>query len=309
MSGGTFIGNNGPNSLTGTAQNDLIRGRGGNDVLRGLGGSDRIFGDNGDDLLFGGNGDDRLAGGLGDDIVSGSAGDDVVDGGTGADTINGGVGDDLLRPGADLAADSVNGGAGTDTVDYSNATSGVTVDLQFGIVGAGAAAGDTYALVESVIGSNFADNLIARDGGTASGGGGDDSLAGAGDGSTTILVGGAGTDTLSGDSFGQELMQLELNNGADVFNDIFRETDADRLLVDNAVFNIGLGVTQNEIRNLATGPAVADIATAQFIYVQDTNEVFFDQDGTGGAFAPVLLATLEFEQGDNELLAGDFWVI
>ena len=66
-------------------------------------------------------------------------------------------------------------------------------------VGNGAAAGDTYALVESVIGLNFADNLVARDGETASGGSGDDSLAGAGDGSTTILVGGAGTDTLSGD--------------------------------------------------------------------------------------------------------------
>jgi Ca2+-binding RTX toxin-like protein len=286
-----------------------LSGGDGDDRLNGAAGDDRLSGGLGNDTALGGLGDDVISGNDGNDRLDGGAGNDIISGGNGTDTITGGAGDDVLRPGADLAADSVNGGAGTDTVDYSNATSGVTVDLQFGSVGIGAAAGDTYALVESVIGSNFADNLVARDGGTASGGGGDDILAGAGDGSTTILVGGAGTDTLSGDSFGQELMQLELNNGADVFNDIFRETDADRLLVDNAVFNIGLGVTQNEIRNLATGPAVADIATAQFIYVQDTNEVFFDQDGTGGAFAPVLLATLEFEQGDNELLAGDFWVI
>jgi hypothetical protein len=225
------------------------------------------------------------------------------------DTINGGVGDDLLRPGADLAADSVNGGAGTDTVDYSNATSGVTVDLQFGIVGAGAAAGDTYALVESVIGSNFADALVARDGGTASGGGGDDSLGGAGFGTTTILVGGAGTDTLSGGSLGQELMQLELNNGPDTFNNVFRTADADRFLVDNAVLNVGLGVTPNEIVNLATGPALANSAIAQFIYLQDTNQVFFDQDGTGGAFAPVLLATVNFVEGPDQLLATDLLVI
>jgi hypothetical protein len=203
----------------------------------------------------------------------------------------------------------VNGGDGIDTVDYSNATGGVIVNLQAGSPGAGAAAGDTYALVESVIGSNFADTLIARDGGTASGGGGDDILNGAGFGTTTILVGGAGTDTLSGGSVGQELMQLELNNGPDTFNNVFRTTDADRLLVDNAVFNVGLGVTPNEIVNLATGPALANSAIAQFIYLQDTNQVFFDQDGTGGAFAPVLLATVNFIEGPDQLLATDLLVI
>ena len=244
--------------------------------------------------------------------MSGSAGDDVIAGGTGADTINGGVGNDLLRPGADLAADAVTGGDGIDTVDYSNATGGVIVDLvdlQAGGPSAGAEAGDTYASVESVIGSNFADALTARDAGTASGGGGDDILNGGGFGTTTILVGGAGTDTLSGGSFGQELMQLELNNGLDTFNNVFRTTDADRLLGDNAVFNVGLGVTPNEIVNLPTGPALANSAIAQFIYIAATNEVFFDQDGTGGAFAPVLLATVNFGQGPDQLLATDLLVI
>ena len=151
--------------------------------------------------------------------------------------------------GADIDADSLNGGAGLDTADYSGATAGVTVDLQDNISG-GAATGDTFALVENVIGSNFADTLVARDGGTASGGGGNDNLGGAGGGTTTILVGGAGTDALSAASFGQELMQLELGNGVDAFTGIFRTTDSDRLLIDNSVFNIGLGVTANEIRNL-----------------------------------------------------------
>ena len=72
------------------------------------------------------------------------------------------------------------------------------------------------------------------------------------------------------------------------------------------MFNIGLGVTQNEIRNLATGPAVASIATAQFIYVQVTVKVFFDQDGTGGTFAPVLLATLDFNKAPMSSWTGDF---
>lgn len=104
-------------------------------------------------------------------------------------------------------------------------------------------------------------------------------------------------------------MQLELDNGPDTFNAIFRNADADRLLIDNDVFKIGLGVTPNEIRNLAAGPAVANIATAQFIYVQNTNQLFFDADGTGASTGPVLLATLQFAGGNNEVLASDFYVI
>jgi len=231
----------------------------------------------------------------------------VIDGGGGADIINGAADDDLLRPGADLSADAVNGGAGTDTVDYSNATAGVTVNLQAG-VSAGAASGDTYALVEGVIGSNFADDLVARDGGTASGGGGNDILTGAGPGATTILVGGAGLDTLNG-SAGQEFMRLELNNGVDALNGLSRITEADCLLVDNAVFNVGLGVTSNEIANQASGAPVATQANAQFIFVQATNELFFDQDGAGGTFNPVLLATVTFTEGPNQIFALDFVVI
>jgi hypothetical protein len=220
----------------------------------------------------------------------------------------GGAGNDTLAPGADGDADVVDGGIGTDTVDYSDATAGVTVNLQAGTSG-GAATGDTYTSIESVIGSSFADTLTARDGGTADGGGGNDTLNGAGSGTTTILKGGAGADTLNAGGFGQELLQLELNNGPDTFNSVFRNTDGDSLLIDNDVFNIGAGVTSSEIRNLATGPAAASSASAQFIFVQDVRQLFFDSDGTGGAFAPVLLATVNFAEGGNQLFAGDFFVI
>ena len=202
----------------------------------------------------------------------------------------------------------MNGGDGLDTADYSGATAAVTVNLQANTSG-GAATGDTFALVENVIGSSFDDTLTARDGGTASGGGGNDTLGGAGAGTSTILVGGEGNDTLSGFSFGQELMQLELGKGVDLFTSIFRTTDSDRLVIDNSVFDIGLGVTANEIRNLATGPATANIATAQFIYVQDTTQLYYDADGTGATAAPVLLATLGFAEGGNTLQVTDFYVI
>lgn len=184
----------------------------------------------------------------------------------------------------------------------------MTVNLQAG-TSAGAATGDTYSSVESVIGSNFADTLTAREGGTADGGGGNDILNGAGPGNTTILKGGAGADSLSGFSSGQELMQLELNNGPDTFTSVYRNLDGDKLLIDNDVFNIGAGVTSTEVRNQTSGPAIASIATAQFIFVQSASQVYFDADGTGGAFAPVLLATVNFAEGGNQLYAGDFYVI
>jgi hypothetical protein len=260
-------------------------------------------------VLLGGSGDDRLDGGAGADSLEGGLGDDALFGSTGADTLLGGAGNDVLAPGADSDADIVDGGIGTDTVDYSTATAGVTVNLQAGTSG-GAATGDSYSSVESVIGSNFADTLTAQDGGTADGGGRNDVLTGAGLGTTTILKGGAEADTLNAGSIGQELLQLELNNGPDTFINVARNSHGDKLLVDNDVFDIGLGVTFDEIRNQPAGPAAANAAKAQFIFLQTTRELYFDADGTGGAFGPVLLATVGFaETPVNVLFPGDFYVI
>jgi hypothetical protein len=83
----------------------------------------------------------------------------------------------------------------------------------------------------------------------------------------------------------------------------------DKLLIDNDVFNIGLGVTIGEIRNQMTGPAVANTPTAQFIFLQNTRDLYFDADGTGSALGPVLLAMVTFAEGPNEVQPGDFWVI
>lgn len=45
------IGDDGPNRLVGTAENDTLRGLGGPDVLVGRGNSDRLFGGSGRDLI------------------------------------------------------------------------------------------------------------------------------------------------------------------------------------------------------------------------------------------------------------------
>ena len=46
-------GDNGPNVLNGTAENDTLRGLGGNDRLDGRGDSDRLFGGGGNDVIRG----------------------------------------------------------------------------------------------------------------------------------------------------------------------------------------------------------------------------------------------------------------
>ena len=69
-------GDDGPNRLIGTENNDKIRGRDGDDILKGRGGNDELRGDDGDDRLAGGKGDDRMRGDHGNDTLTGGAGND-----------------------------------------------------------------------------------------------------------------------------------------------------------------------------------------------------------------------------------------
>lgn len=82
-------GNDRPNSITGTANNDELRGEGGNDSLFGLGGDDLLRGGKGNDRLEGGDGNDQLRGEAGNDVLFGGAGDDrfVFSDRGGADTV------------------------------------------------------------------------------------------------------------------------------------------------------------------------------------------------------------------------------
>lgn len=166
-----------------------LRGGEGNDVLRGGALGDRFMADPGDDQYHGGGGADTvdfsaasgvvadltLAGpqatGEGLDLfssienLSGGNGDDVLRGDGGANGLYGGEGDDVLMPrGGD---DVVDGGytlfpsydGGTDTVDYSDAPAGVSVNLGLGSQNTGGSGTDTLLNIENAIGSGFADQL------------------------------------------------------------------------------------------------------------------------------------------------------
>src|SRR5437867_2114313 len=79
--------------VNGTNGNDTLTGSANDDTLNGLNGNDTLFGLGGNDTLLGGNGSDTL------------------EGGPGADTLDGGQGSDV------------------DFASYTNAASGVTVNL------------------------------------------------------------------------------------------------------------------------------------------------------------------------------------
>jgi hypothetical protein len=100
-------------------------------------------------------------------------------------------GDDTLEGGG--GADSLDGEEGTDTASYGEALAGVVASLAAPATNTGDAAGDTYASIEGLRESAFADSLAGDDSGNGlEGGRGDDTLAGGGGDDT--LDGGAGLD-------------------------------------------------------------------------------------------------------------------
>lgn len=164
----TIRGNNGRNTLSGTAAADLMYGANGNDVLSG---------GLGNDILWGGTGNDRLSGGAGNDKLYGEDGNDLLIGGLGADLLSGGV--------------------GFDTVSYASSAAGVAVNLTAKTASGGEASGDTLASIEAVIGTSRGDFLTGSAVGNVLGGlDGADSLSGLG--GNDYLDGGAGNDDLSG---------------------------------------------------------------------------------------------------------------
>ncbi|WP_305127401.1 calcium-binding protein [Streptomyces longispororuber] len=68
------FGEDGNDSLTGTAEGNNLHGDGGDDILHGRGGADTLYGGAGRDKLYGEAGDDVLWGGAGADLLSGGAG-------------------------------------------------------------------------------------------------------------------------------------------------------------------------------------------------------------------------------------------
>ena len=114
MSGKTFVGTSGADTLSIAAENASVEGGAGNDKLVGGANNDSLNGGNGNDTLSGGAGNDKLLGGAGNDSLNGGDGKDTLSGGTGNDKLLGGVGNDSLHGGD--GKDILSGGSGNDTL-------------------------------------------------------------------------------------------------------------------------------------------------------------------------------------------------
>jgi Ca2+-binding RTX toxin-like protein len=155
--------------------------------------------------LYGGSGNDRLVGGNGPDTLIGGDGDDTLTGGLGNDTINGGgVNCATYASGTACTTElALTHSAGVNTLDYSDRTDSVTVDLsnlaslvaQIG----GTGERDSVTLCTNVRGGAGNDTITGDDNGNVLWGGpGDDTISG-GPGAD-MIYGETGNDTLSGDA-------------------------------------------------------------------------------------------------------------
>jgi Ca2+-binding RTX toxin-like protein len=144
-----------------------------------------LTGTAGNDILTGGRGDDTLSGLAGNDRLNGGQGNDRLDGGTGVDTMQGGMGHDTYTvdtPG-DVVIESAN--EGIDTV-HSSIPYTLGTDIEHLTLTGTAASNGTGNTLNNVLLGNSANN-------TLNGGAGHDRLDG-GLGSD-VMIGGTGDDT------------------------------------------------------------------------------------------------------------------
>ena len=166
-------GGDGDDKQYGDAGNDTQSGGAGEDRMYGGDGNDTQLGGDDKDIQFGEDGRDIQLGQAGDDFLIGGKGNDIQFGGDGHDFLHGGPGDDYGEGGeaGDWhflffgSADVLNDEAGADTLDASEAASGITLGLDLQNVDEAADAnGNTVRLqgqFENFVGSFFDDVVCA----------------------------------------------------------------------------------------------------------------------------------------------------
>jgi Ca2+-binding RTX toxin-like protein len=209
-----LFGGEGDDTLTGSANDDLLDGGPGNDTLIGRGGNDQLFGGPGNDILIGGTGADVMFGGEGDDIIVWNPGDgsDVVEGGDGADT--------LLFKGANIN-EIVDLSANGTRLRFFRNVANITMDCA-GIerVVFQALGGADQVTVNDLTGTQVTNVLVDL---SASTGGGDDQA-------DTVIVNGTATNDVikvSGSTNGVDVLGLSATVSV-----IGGEPDLDRLVIN-----------------------------------------------------------------------------
>ncbi len=220
----------------------------------------RIFvATSGIDWWTGGDANETFRGAAGNDELLGKGGNDKLYGDNGNDTLFGGAGADVL-----------DGGVGDDTASYYG-DEGVTASLLSAGGNLGAAAGDTYASIERLAGSNSGNDVLEgnRINNIIWGYGGTDNMRG-GDGND-LLLGGAGGDYLDGEN-GQDWASYYEDAAVTVnMSDTSRNTGAARGDYYVAIENL-------EGSNRGNDRLTGDSGFNE-IYGQGGNDFIYSQEG------------------------------
>lgn len=255
--------------LVGNALNNVLDGRAGADVMNGGNGSDTYYVDSSQDVVTETTAD--LTKGGNDTVYSYSSaftlGNNVENlrilaGGTANGTGNA-LNNNLY---AGAGNNKLDGGAGSDLVSYSNASSGVAINLGIttaqNTLGSGS---DTLINIERVSGSNYSDFISGNSGAnTLYGNAGNDIISG-GKGND-VLIGGKGLDQLTGgagaDRFDFDaLSDMGIGSLRDVIKD-FNLSASDKIDLSTLDANIATSGT-NEAFKFIGSSAFSSNATGQ----------------------------------------------
>lgn len=205
---------------------------------------------------------------------SGGAADDTLYGGNSGDTISGLDGNDMIQ-----------GWGGGDTLIGGNGN-----DALLGGLGN-----------DTMTGGSGRDSLI--------GSAGKDILVGGSD--RDLLAGGKESDTMTGGLGADTFVFSRLRQGADRILDWSR-AEGDHLRIDASGFGSDVPAVTAAVANMviaAGAGAIASQASAQFILRSDTGQLFYDDDGTGGHAAVLIVRLMLSGHVISTLSAGDFDIV
>ncbi|MBU2329754.1 MAG: M10 family metallopeptidase C-terminal domain-containing protein, partial [Alphaproteobacteria bacterium] len=233
---------------------------------------------------------DTIAGLGGDDTLNGLDGDDTLEGGSGNDILNGGLGDDVLIGG--VGNDTLNGGAGIDTADYSAAGAGIVVNLVNGTA-SGGGGNDTLSGVENLTGTTFVDNLT-------------------GDANANVIRGGGGSDTISGGG-GDDQLFAGAPGQTSAASDLIKSSTTANATIETAVSLTGRFdlLPDANIANSTTVPHATVVATTHggveyyAVTVAAGDRVVFDIDNASFDSTLRLFDQFGFELALNDDSATD----
>ena len=237
--------------------------------------------------------------------INGTGAADVLVGASGVDYIYGFAGDDSLSGLA--GADVLDGGDGIDTASYAASVAAVTVNFLSGVASGGDAAGDTFAGVENIVGSNLNDTLTGNYGSNRLDGGlgtdkmigsyGDDTYVVNATKDTVTEVAGQGTDSIETSLATYSIARLTAVENLTYTGGLnFTGTG-------NALANRITGGTGNDILNGGTGADILLGRDGNDTYVVDNAGDVVDE-GTGSG-ADLVQSSVSFNLGDGVHALGD----